>query len=197
MVAAAFGPACEVVVHDLSQPERSVVHVAGEVTGRTPGAPATDLLLKCLRDGIPDHPLYYDVCTADGRTLRSSSVFLTQRGVAFGAFCVNVDVSDFVRLKGLLDTLIRPVAGQVVAKETFARNARDVVANAVLEACGSLGRGTSALTRRERRRVIEKLHREGVFQLKKAPVYVAEVLGVSRFTVYSDLKAAQRVDATA
>lgn len=34
MIAATFGPCCEAAIHDFSQPETSVVHVAGQVTGR-------------------------------------------------------------------------------------------------------------------------------------------------------------------
>ena len=37
MIAATFGPCCEAAIHDFSQPETSVVHVAGQVTGRKVG----------------------------------------------------------------------------------------------------------------------------------------------------------------
>ena len=77
-IAAAVGPYCEVVLHDISRPERSVVYMAGNVTNRSIGAPLTDMVLRRLReqgDAISDLPGYHNV-TKDGKTLRSSTTFV-------------------------------------------------------------------------------------------------------------------------
>jgi len=42
-IVAVVGPHCEVVVHDFSDLEHSAVVVAGNVSGREPGAPVPDL----------------------------------------------------------------------------------------------------------------------------------------------------------
>ena len=43
-----FGRNCEVAVHDLSNLRKSLIHIAGDVTKRKPGAPITDMALKAL-----------------------------------------------------------------------------------------------------------------------------------------------------
>ena len=43
-----FGRSCEVSVHDLSNLNKSLIYIAGNVTKREPGAPITDMALKAL-----------------------------------------------------------------------------------------------------------------------------------------------------
>ena len=47
-IVATFPRAFEVVVHDLSQPQKSIKYIAGDVTRRKVGGPVTDLLVKAL-----------------------------------------------------------------------------------------------------------------------------------------------------
>jgi len=42
-LARAMGPDCEIVLHDLGHPSNSLIHIAGSVTGRSRGAPVTNL----------------------------------------------------------------------------------------------------------------------------------------------------------
>mgnify|MGYP000379472997 FL=1 len=57
MIAATFGPCCEAAIHDFSQPETSVVHVAGQVTGRKVGQSFDHLIKNVLlsKDFQNDH----------------------------------------------------------------------------------------------------------------------------------------------
>ena len=48
MIADTFGRHCEVVVHDLRDLEHSLIYIAGKITGRSVGAPITDLVVKVL-----------------------------------------------------------------------------------------------------------------------------------------------------
>jgi predicted transcriptional regulator YheO len=48
IIAGTFGPGCEVAVHDLEQPDRSVVYVAGSVTGRKAGQSFDHLVKNVL-----------------------------------------------------------------------------------------------------------------------------------------------------
>ena len=48
-LAATFGPTCEVVLHDYRTPERSVVAVAGAVTGRNVGRALSEIGLRTRR----------------------------------------------------------------------------------------------------------------------------------------------------
>jgi predicted transcriptional regulator YheO len=49
----AMGPNCEVVLHDLTDPENSIIAIAnGHVSGRKIGGPTTDLVLKIMKEGL-------------------------------------------------------------------------------------------------------------------------------------------------
>ena len=91
-----LGPGSEVLLHNLREPQHSVIAIAGSLTGRTIGAPATDLLLRLLRAGDTDtNPINYATQAPDGRQLRSSTLFIRDLdGNTIGALCINIDVSQ-------------------------------------------------------------------------------------------------------
>jgi predicted transcriptional regulator YheO len=75
-VVAVVGPHCEVVVHDFANPEHSVVVVAGNVTGRQPGAPVPDLSFTSeeLYCQTPDQVNYHS--KSGSRCLQSSTIWI-------------------------------------------------------------------------------------------------------------------------
>ena len=123
-IAAAVGPYCEVVLHDISRPERSVVYMAGNVTNRSIGAPLTDMVLRRLReqgDAISDLPGYHNV-TKDGKTLRSSTTFVRDgQGKVIGCLCVNIDQTPLVSWRHFLENSLFSAPGET--NETFATGA--------------------------------------------------------------------------
>ncbi|MHB9092998.1 MAG: helix-turn-helix transcriptional regulator, partial [Chloroflexota bacterium] len=108
-----LGRRAEVVIHDLSNRtvfEHTIVAIEGSVTGRKVGGPPTDYLLKCLRDGwkledLQDYQVYPGK-TGDGRPLRCASTLIrNESGTVIGAFCINVDVTDLLMARAVLDDL--------------------------------------------------------------------------------------------
>lgn len=95
MIAATFGPCCEAAIHDFSQPETSVVHVAGQVTGRKVGQSFDHLIKNVLlsKDFQNDQSNNYVFQTPDGRTIKSSSVLLHDGGHVIGMLCINYDLT--------------------------------------------------------------------------------------------------------
>lgn len=84
-----FGQNCEMAIHDLANFEHSLIYIVGKVTGRKPGAPNTDLVVKQLRhrgDSVPDITKYKSLITT-GRTLKSTTTFIRDHdGTVIGAF---------------------------------------------------------------------------------------------------------------
>ena len=80
-IVAMFGKNCEACIHDLSELQMSLVYISGSVTGRVVGAPATDLLIKALRKPAEDlkDMHNYRTTTGDGRTLKSTTVFIRDK----------------------------------------------------------------------------------------------------------------------
>ena len=55
----------------------------------------------------------------------------------------------------------------------------------------------SDIDRRDRRELIEGLQAMGAFEARRAPAYVARILGVSRATIYNELSALRQDSAPA
>lgn len=66
MLAQTFGKSCEIVLHDLSQPQSSVVYtINNHVTGRQIGQPFDHLIKQVLlaKDFTDDYKANYLICT--------------------------------------------------------------------------------------------------------------------------------------
>ena len=109
LIAAQFGPDCEVVLHDWSKEyESTIVAIEnGHVSGRKVGDGGSNLGLEVMR-GTTDgsNQLNYITQTQDGRMLRSSSLYLTdENGKKVGALCINLDVTELGRINELIQTM--------------------------------------------------------------------------------------------
>jgi predicted transcriptional regulator YheO len=87
-VAKTLGEGVEVLVNDFSHPENALLAIAGNITGRQPGAPLSDMTLKLLRQGkLKDDVINYSSRTPDGRELRSSTILIRDdEGKILGCF---------------------------------------------------------------------------------------------------------------
>ena len=97
-IVAMFGKNCETCIHDLTDLHHSLIHINGAVTGREIGAPATDLLVKLLENakGRPEDLHNYRTVSGDGRTLKSSTIFISDSSdKAIFAFCINFDTTEY------------------------------------------------------------------------------------------------------
>ena len=76
-LAETLGDGVEVLVNEVSHPEDARLAIGGSITGRLPGAPLSDMVLKLLRQGkLEDDMINYHSRTPDGRELRSSTILL-------------------------------------------------------------------------------------------------------------------------
>ncbi len=92
-----LGDRYEVILHDLSHVESSIVGIEGSITHRKIGGPATNYLIQLLReygDEAKDSINYKNVMP-DGRVLRSSTIFIRDNdGKIIGSLCINQDLTD-------------------------------------------------------------------------------------------------------
>jgi predicted transcriptional regulator YheO len=182
-----LGPGSEVVLHDMSDPDSSIVAIEGEVTGRCVGGPLTDSGLRCLRAPDSERVYSYTTVAEGGRVIKSASVFLSdEEGNIFGGLCINLDITPYLAFDRHLQTLLRP-ANDDGSAQTFGSEVEEVLDAMVNEAIAGTGIPVSLMQKSERLRVIRALDDKGAFLLKKAVPLVAERLGVSRHTVYGDL----------
>lgn len=109
-LAQALGPDHEVVLHDLRLIPNSIIAIGGNLTGRSVGGPATDLLLRLVHQGRSDNVLRYQTRSADGRILRSSTLFVRDPdGRPVGCLCINTDITDWLSAQALVDDVTKVI----------------------------------------------------------------------------------------
>ncbi|MFF3333888.1 transcriptional regulator [Streptomyces sp. NPDC002888] len=200
-IAATFGPVCEVVIHDYRSPEKSVVAVAGAVTGRAVGGAMSEIGMRVLARGDEaGDELNYLTRTGGGQLVKSSTMVLRDStGVVFGALCVNLDVTAVNQARTLLGALAGhagPGAGTEPPVTTFG-NDIDSVVDALVDAHLLRQSQTWAgLDRARRLELFRSLDERGVFAVRRAIEQVAVRLGISRASAYSYLSQARATDQT-
>jgi predicted transcriptional regulator YheO len=184
----AIGKNCEIVLHDFSEPEKSVVAIAnGHITGRKIGDTLDVLGFQLLRQPPDGDLLNYQTTTKSGKVLRSSSIFLrTEQGEIFGSLCINCDLTGLLKLQEWLQgTIDAPQAGP---QEEFEQSVDEVLDRLIRDAIYSTGKDISQLTRDEKIAVISYLESKGAFLVRYSMDRIAELLNLSKYTIYNYLE---------
>ena len=206
----AFGENCEVLLHDLTNMEHSIVAIANKhLTGRDVGGHITDFGLEVVHDPRyqdKDFAVNYAGTTPDGkRTLKSSTFFIRDdAGVTVGLLCINFDITDWLAAQHLVEGLTRlsdgpsappkPPAPKPVTMETFSASIDDTLHHAIDRVMNEFGLPAQRLTTEEKRQAVENLQARGIFTMKGAVSLVAKKLDVSEQTVYRYLRGVQNSD---
>jgi predicted transcriptional regulator YheO len=184
-----LAPLVEVVLHDLTRPEHTVVAISNNLSGRNIGDPATEIGLARMADpAFPDVLQSYPNRFPDGRPAKSTSVGLkNSRGKYVAAICLNVDISMLTTVAASLSHLAQTQASPVAVRESLIPPRLDEV-RAMLERYATGQNSTShALSTAQRREAVRQLARAGLMDLKNAQAVVADFFGVARSTVYTYL----------
>jgi predicted transcriptional regulator YheO len=188
----ACGETCEIVLQDLRPGKMCIVAIAnGHISGRSVGAPLTDLALKLITQGVwktRDHICNYEGRTRDNRTLHSSTFFIKNEGKLWGMLTVNVDVSqyirisdDILRLAGLNPGSHSSAAGGSQA-ENFYDNMEEIIKSVFKEL--KMESSPGRFSQQERLVIIERLMDRGLFLLRGSVSSVAQKLQCSEASLY-------------
>ncbi|QDY77263.1 helix-turn-helix transcriptional regulator [Streptomyces qinzhouensis] len=184
-----FPGLCEVVLHDLRDPGHAVRTVENPLSGRRPGDPATELGLARLQDpDFPDVVQNYPNRFPDGRPAKSTSIGIrNSEGAYVAALCLNLDVSALTRITTALNRLTATTEDPPVP-ETLAPRTLDTLRTAAESRAAAHGLTPRELPPAARRELVRSLRSDGLLDLKNAARSLATLLGVSRATVYNDLR---------
>ncbi|TNC22414.1 transcriptional regulator [Amycolatopsis alkalitolerans] len=202
-------PNSEVVLHDLSMLPNSIVAVHGDVTGRSVGDPATDLLLEHLMRGAEGHLVDYETKLPDGRRLRSSTMIIKDvAGTPAAALCINTDVSAWETVRRIAESMAGETTsapgaeastsdaprvaspryqGPKASTEAFVHDVDELAAILIERTIAEVGLPVELMRKEHKMRVVEQLRERGMFLLKDAVEMVATALSVTRFTIYNYL----------
>lgn len=201
VIGVAMGRNVEVVLHDLTQPESSVIRIVnGNLSGRQVGdsilsGPDKDKgflgLLRDLGEG-DDHAPHsliseYQTLTRSGKTLRSATViFRDSQDIVFASLCINTDTTAIAAAAHVLQGML----GAQHASPEVPRNELGIEAlmNAIItESVNALGKPVSAMDKDEKVQVVDTMMQRGLFIVKGGVEHAAAALGVTRFTIYNYL----------
>jgi predicted transcriptional regulator YheO len=189
-----LGQNSEVIIHDLKQPESSVVFIAGELTERNLGAPVTDLVLRTIKnDSDPDDIINYRTKTKDGRIFKSSTFFIKneQQEVEF-CLCINYDISDLLMSKRTISNFVGIEKNNhnqsQEEDENFAKNVDEVLVNLIENARSQIDKPVKYMDKDDKLKIINYLDQRGAFTITKSVESVADELNVSKYTIYNYLK---------
>jgi predicted transcriptional regulator YheO len=188
-LARALGSGTEVVLHELSHPEDSVIAIAGDVTGRRVGAPLTDFVLHLLRQGKLEDVINYPSQTADGKILRSSTVFVKdEHGKVVACLCINFDLTRWMVAKHVIDGYCRTESLAPETAETFSQDVEGLLTLSMEQVIAEEGVPVAMMKKENKLHVVKALDDQGIFLIKGAVDSVARFLDVSRYTVYNYLQ---------
>lgn len=187
-IAMLFSPFVEVVIHDLAS--EAIAYISNPQSRRTPGDPSQ--LEELNFDPAQKVIGPYEKTNWDGRRMKCLSIVLRQTDTPIGLMCINVDVSSFDQVRRALDGFLGAPAQDENVRALFVHDWHERINRFVTEWCVERGVQLSTIDRGARRELIGGLNDIGAFQARRAPAYVARILGVSRATVYNELSALRR-----
>jgi len=196
MLVQTFGDDCEIVIHDLQDPEHSVVYVENEiVTDRKVGQGVNQLIRQVilsehLKDDVVSNYYFH---ASNGKLIRSSAVLIREAdGSLVGAFCINVDTSRITKQIDYLQSFLPPsytMDNESGHAEIISTNTSQHVSQMITELIDNILANCDSrnLSREDKLRKIRFMDEKGVFLMKGSIDQVAEKLGVSNVTIYSYL----------
>lgn len=189
VIAKTFGKHCEVVIHDLSIPQNSVVYtVNNHVTGRKVGQSfehlVTDVLLSKKFD--QDYTANYMTFGEDGRKIKSSTALIrNSENKVIGALCINYDLENLNHITSFLDEFMAAEQEEVKTTVEPFDNIMEIVDDLIDKIIGN--NQIENLKRKDKIELISFMDKKGLFLIKGAVEKAAEKLNISKVTVYSYL----------
>lgn len=187
-----LGDGYEIVLHSLENLDHSAVKVInGYHTGRTEGAPITDLALDMLyeiKERKTSGYISYFTKNRNGDSLKSSTIAIPgENGNIIGLLCINLYLNtSFVEM---LRSFV-PATGVVKQHKTenFMNNVDDMLEYTVSHIKCEVFDNPSIQVSNKNKIIISRLCDRGVFNIKDSVSKTAELLGISKNTVYMHLR---------
>ena len=183
-----FGTNCEAVLHDLTGDyDHTIIDIRnGHVTNRALGGCGSNLGLEVLSgNDVEGNRFNYITTTPNGKILRSSSIyFRNDEDKVIGSLCVNLDITETLKFGNFLQQYN---SFQGTNNEFFAQDVDSLLVYLVQQAQSYIGKDPSKMNKEERLTFLKYLDEHGAFRISKSSIQICKILGISKFTLYSDL----------
>lgn len=188
-----LGSGYEIVLHSLENFEHSVICIVnGEHTGRAVGAPITnkalDMLKKFRETGLSSET--YFSTNSRGEPLKSTTIAIRgENDRIIGLLCMNYYMNTSFR--EFINNFIPPDIPNIESTpmtETFAANVDDMISSSLEHAKRQIYNDPTISSSNKNKAIIYLLYDKGIFQIKDSVPKVADLLGISKNTVYLHLR---------
>lgn len=197
-----LGASYEIALHDLSMGDETIIAISnGHVTNRTIGSTLTPQMLNFIaqkRYKDRDHEVNYVSISMDNKVLRSSTIYIKDRGELVGLLCITFDDSKFKAVSNAVMSLCHPddllknttfdriddLTSDEYTTEVLSRNVEEVVDTTVDKVLKEKNYSIDKLKKKQRMEIVAELKGLGVFLIKGAVTEVANKLNISEATIY-------------
>ena len=198
-IAKTFGKDCEVLLHDTSNLESSVIMIEnGHITGRKVGSPMTDLGLYFLQSGLFKDANFianYQTETKDGKKLKSTSIFIRDdKKKIIGFLCINYALDHLSEIRKKIDDFCavnkdvkKNVFNDEEKGEFFADNLDDLLEGIFIKVQEKIGKPIEKMQKADKLELVRHLQKRGFFLVKGNIDKIARKRNVSRYTIYNYL----------
>ena len=194
-IAAQFGSKCEVVIHDVTAMDHSIIYIVnGHVSGRKVGDGGSRVVIEqaIQADAQPRDELCYLTRTPDGKILKSSSIYIrNSRGTVTGIFSINYDVTGLMMLRHDVDSIL-DMGGTRQREPERIINVNDVLDELIEQSVALVGKPVAMMNKEDKIRAIQVLNQSGAFLVTKSGDKVAKYFGISKYTLYAYIDANKR-----
>lgn len=189
-----LGEGYEIVLHSLEDFEHSVIYIDhGEHTGRTPGAPITDkaldILAKINKNGSICET-YYSF-NSKGEPLKSTTIAIKGEGdKIIGLLCMNyyMNTSFYDFVHSFVPKEEKVIENKEFIVETFASSVDDMILSTLNTVREQVYNDVNISSSNKNKEIINILYNKGIFQIKDSVTKIAELLNISKNTVYLHLR---------
>lgn len=212
-IASILGPQSEVVLNDVTNLDHSVLYIRNSsITNRKVGDPASNFVLKFMKDGIDENTNFLANYTGKSKSfpnLRSSTYFIRYHKQVVGMLCVNTDeaiIDDLFKQFELFKQRFKIPASPIIVEnspstlnglqsENFNETVATLSAKAVKKKEDEVGFPVQRFKQADKIDVVRSLYEDGYFFLKESVQTVADCLHVSIPTIYRYLNKVKVKDA--
>lgn len=195
-LAQTFGKNCEVVLHDFSIPNKSIIKISnGHITERKVGGPPTGLILSLAnRNTDDDFIVGYRTKSPKGAEIKSTSIFIKDKNrKVIGSLCINIDITPYIEATSTLGDLCSMSEGNLRKKEEevlerFEPTVESLTVGLLEQSIRKIGKPVVHMRKKEKLEIIKDLKNNGLFSIRGAAKRVSQDLGVSLPTIYKYLE---------
>ncbi len=178
-------PFAEIVIHDIKK--NKIVVLYNSFSKRKINDPSSlSEINELLTLGDCTEP--YEKMNWDGKKLKSiSSLIKDEKGNAVGLFCINLDISKLVFCQELIANFIQDNSVFPQPTPLFKDDWKEKIHHYLHAYLSKHHLNLDSIDKIEKKKLVKHLNDAGAFNGKNAAQYVAQLLKISRATVYNYL----------